>query len=137
MEAQNHQTQGANHVPSPGAYVPPHHQNNSTRNGSTTDGRFSKQQLLSIYKAQKVSGKLGKNIADLIVGGWQPGNVMTGSSSLWNQKDEPGKESGSGPEICWDVNGDISPLCLREMSDEEKEVIQPTSCECVHMMNHC
>lgn len=121
---QTHQNQGANHVPSPGAYVPPHHQNNSARNGTIADSRFSKDQLLSIYKAQKESGELGKNIVDLFIGGWQPGNVIAGSGSLWSQKDELGKDSAIGPDICWDINGDLSPLGLREMSDEEKEVTQ-------------
>ena len=120
---QNHQVHGLNHVPSPGAYVPPHHyQNNASRNGVTTDSRFSKQQLLTLYKTQKESGELGKNIAHLFIGGWQPGSAASGNVSLWAQKDDPSKENGSAADICWDFDGGISPLGFVEMDEEEREV---------------
>ncbi|KAI9830608.1 MAG: hypothetical protein M1826_004634 [Phylliscum demangeonii] len=111
----------SSHVPGPGAYVPPHHfQNSPARNGVMTDSRFSKQQLLGMYKAQKDAGELGRNTADLFMAGWQAGGVGAGGAPSWTQKEDAGRDSAPGPDLCWDFDGRISPLGLVEMSEEEK-----------------
>ena len=87
-----------------------------------TDTRYSKEQLLDLYKVQQSSdGGLRDGLASLYVGGWQPdvpNGVATGS---WGRSDNS-RDSQSGPDICWDRDGSIEPLGLLEMDDEEKEV---------------
>lgn len=107
----------------PGTYVPPHHyQNSSARNGSVAESRFSKEQLLGLYKSQKDAGDLGKNVADLFVGGWTPGGLGLGSGPTWNKREDNAKENGPNVDICWEAGGDVVPLGLTELTEQEKEV---------------
>lgn len=47
---------------------------------------------------------------------WNPRDA----SGAW-KKDDQHKEN-TGPEICWDHAGQIQPLSLKEMDDDEKDV---------------
>lgn len=108
----------------------PPHQNHLSRNGVTTDSRFPKHQLMSMYTVQKESGELDKDLTDLFLGGWQPGTGSHANATLlWTPRDEHGRDAGPGPDICWDRGGNISPLGLREMNNDEKEVLAPPHAE--------
>lgn len=108
-----------------GVYVPPHlnssYQSNLNRN-STADSRYSKDQLLDLFRAQGRSGQAATNLSDLFVDGWNPEAVNGNSNGGWGKKEEY-KDGSGGPEICWDHEGNVQPLALIEMGEEEKEVL--------------
>lgn len=123
----NQRESAPNNVSSPGSgvYVPPHlnssYQSNFYRNGAATESRYSKDQLLDLFRAQSRSGQSNTNVSDLYVEGWNPGSAHGSSTGGWGRKDDQ-KDGSSGPEICWDFEGNVHPLALVEMGDEEKEV---------------
>ncbi|KAL9114434.1 MAG: hypothetical protein Q9227_001515 [Pyrenula ochraceoflavens] len=106
-------------------YVPPH--SNSVFAGNIRNGivggenRYNKDQLLSIYKTQKHSGDLGRNLSNIFLGGWNPSDSKSYQQASWGRKDDA-KESSTGPEICWDHDGRMSPLGLLAMDDEERDL---------------
>jgi PERQ amino acid-rich with GYF domain-containing protein len=104
--------------------VPPHlssnYSSNSLRNGTVSEGRYSKDQMLGLYKEQRDGGNWGQNISEAFMGTWDPHNPSAGSNGTWGKKDE--KEGASGPEICWIHGGNIDPLGLIDMDDEERDV---------------
>lgn len=111
-----------------GAYTPPHMTSSSSyqlRNGAAHDTRYSKDQLLALYKSQRESGNLLKHVAEYFVADWDP-HVETPSAvnGAWGRR-EDAKENPSGPEVCWDHGGHAEPLGLINMTDEEKEVRSP------------
>ena len=61
------------------------------------------------------------NVNDLFVDGWSPGAVNGTNSGGWWKKDDV--KEAAGPDICWDFEGNVSPMALQEMTEEEKEVI--------------
>lgn len=114
-----------------GAYIPPHMTSNQQpsglRNGlATGENRYSKDQLLDLYKSQRETGALGKNMADYFVADWDP-HVETAVNGAWGKRDDQ-KDSATGPEVCWDHGGHVEPLALMDMSDEEKEVCVSMFC---------
>ncbi|MCJ1392598.1 hypothetical protein MMC18_005468 [Xylographa bjoerkii] len=117
-------SQTPNPPPSAGVYVPPHlnsnYQQNFPRNTSMMDSRFSKEQLLDLYRAQGDSGSLYKNPSEHLIEGWNPNTSSGASNGAWNRRDDH-KDGSNGPEICWDYEGSIQPLGLMEFSEEEKE----------------
>ncbi|EPS33717.1 hypothetical protein PDE_08679 [Penicillium oxalicum 114-2] len=106
---------------SSGAYIPPHLSSNSLssvqRNG---DARYSKEQLLEMYKAQREAGYLSKHVEDYFVADWDPHTVSTPTNGAWGKRDD--HKSSAGPEVCWDHGGQAEPLGLTDMSDGEKEL---------------
>ncbi|KJY01607.1 gyf domain-containing protein [Zymoseptoria brevis] len=106
------QTDGA--ASQPARYVPPH------RNGTIPDTRYTREQLLDIYKSQLSSeGGLRDGLPNLVVGGWAP-DITNGNSSGWGRNDHS-REAQNGPDACWDREGNVEPLGLVEMDDEERE----------------
>ncbi|KAF9890671.1 hypothetical protein FE257_005537 [Aspergillus nanangensis] len=110
-----------------GAYTPPHmtssYQSTALRNGAANETRYSKDQLLSLYKSYQESGTLSKNVADYFVGDWDP-HVETPSAAngAWGRRDDSKENNPTGPEVCWDHGGQSDPLGLVDMSDDEKEL---------------
>ncbi|KAL1305364.1 hypothetical protein AAFC00_002259 [Neodothiora populina] len=96
-------------------YVPPH------RNGSYVDTRYSKNQLLDLFRAQADGAGLDE-LNPLFMPGWEPGVTNGQSSGAWNRRDDQGKDNVPGPEVCWDKDGSVAPIGLVDMDDEEKEV---------------
>ncbi|KAF4629921.1 hypothetical protein G7Y89_g8221 [Cudoniella acicularis] len=84
-----------------------------------TETRYSKNQLLDIYRAQEESGDLNGDVSRLFVNNWNPeqSNGANGRSG-WGKSND-GRES-YGPEICWDQSGNNRPISLEEMSEQEK-----------------
>ncbi|KAL9099059.1 MAG: hypothetical protein Q9163_005388 [Psora crenata] len=103
-------------------YVPPHLNSNYHsgfgRNGATAETRYSKDQLLDLFRAQQ--DKASPNLDDLFVDGWKPPGVNGTGSRGWIKNDE--HKEVSGPEICWDHGGNVQPLSLLPMSEEERDV---------------
>jgi len=103
------------------------HQSSYNRNGASTESRYSKDQLLDLYRAQEKSGLLNTNVDGLFVDGWTPGaNGL--SNGVWGKRDD--HKDANGPEICWDHSGSGQPLALVDMIEEEKEVVNPMQRSC-------
>ena len=128
-------------TPTVGAYIPPHMTSNqqasALRNGLVTgETRYSKDQLLDLYKSQRETGALGKNMADYFVADWDPHVETPAVNGAWGRRDDQ-KDSTTGPEVCWDHGGNVEPLGLMDMSDEEKEVCVSIFCDCVLSKEMC
>ncbi|KAL4961152.1 uncharacterized protein BDV14DRAFT_204003 [Aspergillus stella-maris] len=91
------------------------------RNGASVDTRYSKEQLLELYKAQRDTGILTKNVADYFVADWNPHIETPAVNGAWGKRDDH-KDNSNGPEVCWDHGGQIEPLGLMDMTDDEKEI---------------
>lgn len=109
----------------PGVYVPPHAQ--SGRNGNSIEGRYSREQLIQLFRGQRDSEDIKDGLSSLYVGSWEP-NISNGTSSAtWGRRDDHGRDGQSGVDLCWDKDGSILPLSLTDMTEEEKEVRNPPS----------
>lgn len=91
------------------------------RNG---EARYSKEQLLDLYKAQREAGTLGKNVEDYFVADWDPHAVTAPVNGAWGKRDD--NKTSAGPEVCWDHGGQAEPLNLIDMSESEREVGCPS-----------
>lgn len=87
-----------------------------------TDPRYSKNQLLDLYRLQQsVDEGVQDDLQSLYVGGWQPNAVNVANGAGWGRNDIS-REQPPGPDVCWDDDGSFEPLSLTEMDDEEREV---------------
>ena len=113
--------QGEPPLPTPTAETPATYQPSSLMYDQPTEFRYSKNQLLDIYRAQVESGTANADISHLFESGWDPkqSNGANGRSS-WG-KNSDGRDA-QGPNIAWEPRGDIQPIGLEEMSEEEKLV---------------
>lgn len=107
---------------SAGVYVPPHAQ--PGRNGSSFEGRYSRDQLTQLFRIQQASSDLNDGLSSLYMGGWEPHATNGASSASWGRKDDHGREreAPSGVDQCWDRDGSVLPLSLTDMTDDEREV---------------
>ncbi|KAH7562869.1 hypothetical protein BM1_02389 [Bipolaris maydis] len=107
---------------SAGVYVPPHAQ--PGRNGSSFEGRYSRDQLTQLFRIQQQAGDLSDGLSDLYMGVWEPHATNGASGASWGRKDDHGggREAPSGVDQCWDKDGSILPLSLTDMTDEEREI---------------
>ncbi|KAJ9301918.1 hypothetical protein DTO271G3_784 [Paecilomyces variotii] len=123
------QSTSAATTPTVGTYVPPHLNSNSQssglRNGTPGESRYSKDQLLNLYKSQRETGNLGKNVSDYFVADWNPHQETPSANGAWGKRDDH-KDTPSGPEICWDHGGHVEPLGLVDLTDDEKELFSTT-----------
>lgn len=99
------------------------HHSSFTRNGPTAESRYSKDQLFDLFRAQADPATSSKNLSELFVGGWNPGDTSTNGNGAWSKKDDH-KDSAAGPEVCWDHEGKVVPLGMIDITEEEKEVPQ-------------
>lgn len=90
------------------------------------DTRYSREQLLELFRELKDTGELEQGIEGLFVGDWTESLTNGAGSSKWNRRDDSRNEHTSGPEVCCDRTGATEPLALFEMSEDEREVI----CQC-------
>lgn len=86
----------------------------------TIDIRFSKEQLLDIYRAQQTSESSAKDISNLYVNGWNPGHSNGANGRGWG-KSSDGRDT-HGPHICWDESGSVPLISLQEMTEPERAV---------------
>ncbi|KAI4261513.1 MAG: hypothetical protein L6R42_003290, partial [Xanthoria sp. 1 TBL-2021] len=105
-----------------GVYVPPHmnssYQTSYTR-GAPSETRYSKDQLLDLFRAQR-ENPASTQVSDLYVDGWLPSSANGITNGGWSRTDEL-KEGSAGPEMCWDHEGKVQPLALSDMTEQEKE----------------
>ena len=96
------------------------YQSSYTRNGSSAESRYSKDQLLDLFRTQERNGFPGTDVNDLFVDGWRPGAVNGTSNGGWGKRDD--LKEAAGPDICWDHEGSVNPIAIQEMNEEEREV---------------
>jgi PERQ amino acid-rich with GYF domain-containing protein len=95
-------------------------QSSTLRNGTISESRYTKEQLLGLYKNQREWDNWGKNVTDYFMADWNPRDGAP-PAAAWGKKDDQQKDS-SGPEVCWDHAGQVQPLALVEMNEDEKDV---------------
>lgn len=105
----------------PGAYIPPNMSSNTLSSTLRNEGRYTKEQLLELFKMQRDSGTLGKDVEAYFVADWDPHAVTAPVNGMWGKRDDH-KNTSAGPEVCWDHGGQVDPLGLMDMTDDEKEV---------------
>ncbi|EER41770.1 conserved hypothetical protein [Histoplasma capsulatum H143] len=123
---ENVQTTSSASTPTVAAYIPPHlssnYQSGSPRTNAN-DSRYSKDQLLSLYKSQQDQGSWRKHISDYFMADWNPSDEIPVSvNGSWNKREDLKESSTTRPEVCWDHSGQVQPLALTEMNDEEKDL---------------
>ncbi|KAH8705162.1 hypothetical protein BGW36DRAFT_366987 [Talaromyces proteolyticus] len=96
-----------------------------SRNGSASDSRYSKEQLLNIFKNQRDSGTLGKNMGDHFLATWNPLEETSTTNGAWMKREDQ-KDAPSGPEVCWDHLGLHGPLGLTDLTEDERELFTTT-----------
>lgn len=83
------------------------------RNGVTGEGgRYSREDMLSVYASQKELGLLGANLSRIFAGPW---DIDSFDPVSFSTKDP-------GPEVCWNNEPSSEPLGLRDMDDNERQV---------------
>ena len=76
-----------------------------------------------MFRSLKEAGDLNRNLQGILMGGWEPKTANGLNRPGWTSRDDHRKDAlTNGPEVCWDSNGDVTPLGLFEMTDEEREV---------------
>jgi len=111
----------------PARYVPPY------RNGSLQESRYSKGQLLELYKTQYDSDNLHNgNLSSLYVAGWEPTMANGGSAGGWSRRDDSLRDNMPALDVCWDQSGSKLPLSLADLTDDEKEVRWSIHCADQH-----
>lgn len=102
---------------SPGVYIPPH---SASRNGIASEHRYSKDQLLHLYKSQYESENNADVPSSLYIGGWEPSITNGNSSASWGRRDD--LKDTHGGDLCWDRGAQAMPLGLNGFTEEEKDV---------------
>lgn len=102
-------------LPTPTAEAPGHNYYNDS-----SEYRISKEQLLDIYKAQEDSGARNGDVSHLFESGWNPGQSNGGSRASWGKSSD--NRDNHAADICWDTSGNIQPIGLEDMTEQEKTV---------------
>jgi hypothetical protein len=92
--------------------------------------------MIDIYKAQRDSGALSRNLEQLFSGDWNPLEQSDEATLNWDKRDKGKDQTTTGPEICWIHQVDDDPLSLLEMTDEEKEVRLEPYCPALVTISH-
>ena len=108
-------------TPVGGAYIPPHMSSNTSSIARNGDSRYSKDELLELYKSQRDVGSLNRNVEEYFVADWDPHTVSAPANGAWGKRDDH-KNGSAGPEVCWDHAGQVEPLGLTGMTEDEREV---------------
>ncbi|KAI9715818.1 MAG: hypothetical protein M1828_000559 [Chrysothrix sp. TS-e1954] len=88
-----------------GAYVPPHI--SASRSGPAIDTRYSRGELLDIYRELKDGGELDDDLGDLYVGEGAHDGLADG---------------GPGSEMCLNGEGPLEPVAMYDMTEDEVEL---------------
>ncbi|KAJ5353703.1 hypothetical protein N7541_006267 [Penicillium brevicompactum] len=108
-------------TPVGGAYIPPHMSSNTSSIARNGDSRYSKDELLELYKSQRDVGSLNRNVEEYFVADWDPHTVSAPANGAWGKRDDH-KNGSAGPEVCWDHAGQVEPLGLTGMTEDEREM---------------
>jgi PERQ amino acid-rich with GYF domain-containing protein len=85
--------------------------------------RYSRDQLLDLFRAQREARDLDGDLNELYVGEGENGVTNGEGGAKWARREDT-KDNGVGVDICWNRLGGIEPLGLIDMTDEEREVCQ-------------
>lgn len=120
-QRESSQTNSSSTNQNSGVYVPPHMNSTYQSRGGPSETRYSRDQLLDFYRARSTAGPSSTNISDLCMDGWNP-TLMNGmTNGGWSRKDEL-KDGPPAPEICWNHDGNVRPLGLIDLTEEEQAV---------------
>ncbi|KAL9016647.1 MAG: hypothetical protein Q9185_006020 [Variospora sp. 1 TL-2023] len=101
-----------------GVYVPPHMNANYHTRGGMSETRYSRDQLLDLFRAQSKAASVA-DVGEFCMDGWNPTSANGMTNGNWSRKDDSA-DGPPGPEICWSHDGNVPPLGLTEMTDEEQ-----------------
>lgn len=108
-------------LPTPSTEAPGHQQQASSASYETSaDTRYSKDQLLEIYRAQQESDTHDADVSRLFTESWNPGQTNGTNGRGWGKSNDA--RDSHGPDVCWDATGSVQPIALEPMSDLEKSV---------------
>jgi PERQ amino acid-rich with GYF domain-containing protein len=112
----NNTAQNRTSVEGAGVYIPPH------RNGATSEGsRYSKEQLLELYRREVDAGSLRNGTSNLFMNGWEPNATNGTTSASWGRRDDQ-RDGAVGADVCWNTEGNALPISLTDMTADEREV---------------
>lgn len=89
--------------------------------GGAPETRYSRDQLLDLFRVQSKADHSNPNVSDLYMEGWNPTSTNGMTNGGWSRKDES-KDGQPGPEICWNHDGNVPPLGFIDMTEEEQAV---------------
>ena len=69
-------------------------------------------------RQQTTNGGLSDDLDSLFVGGWQPDGANGTSAASWGRNDHS-RDPPPGPDVCWDRDGNVVPLGLVDLDDED------------------
>ncbi|KAL8760810.1 MAG: hypothetical protein Q9184_003014 [Pyrenodesmia sp. 2 TL-2023] len=120
-QRESSQTNSSNTVQNSGVYVPPHMNSTYQSRGGPSETRYSRDQLLDLYRARSTAGPSSTNVSDLCMDGWNP-MLMNGMTNGGCSRKDELKDGPPAPEICWNHDGNVQPLGLIDMTEEEQAV---------------
>ncbi|KAI0875904.1 hypothetical protein GGS24DRAFT_264536 [Hypoxylon argillaceum] len=83
--------------------------------------RYSREEMLSILGNMQSNPRMQQpDVSSLFAPGWNPGHANGVSSRGWGKPES--HVLPQEPDICWDETGSTKPICLEEMTDDEKEL---------------
>lgn len=125
-QAQNHQN-AVTPIKSQGTQMPPTHTSQTWRAQSVPEGRFSKEELLHIFRTQRAAGELDKGVDGLLFEDFAAANHCDDALPGWARKADDHK-SAPAVTVCWHPSASSLPLNLEPVSPEESEVcVKPRS----------
>lgn len=86
-----------------------------------SEGRFSKNKLLDIYRMQQDIDQSNNDVSRLFMSNWDPAQSNGTSGRGWGKSNDT-RDQNYGPEVCWDQSGQVQPIGLEEMSELERIV---------------
>ncbi|RFU29861.1 hypothetical protein B7463_g6465, partial [Scytalidium lignicola] len=108
LPAQNSDIQGSSQQPT------------NTMYEQSTETRYSKDQLLDIFRSNQGSETANGDVSRLFTSTWDPGHSNGANGRGWGKTND--SRETHGPEVCWDQNGTVQPIGLEEMSALEKSI---------------
>lgn len=84
---------------------------------STSAQRYTREDMLEVFRSMQ--GSRLPDISNLLVAGWNPGQVNGASTRSWGKTGDS-NHVAPDPGVCWDAEGKIAPIGLVEMTEEEK-----------------
>lgn len=90
------------------------------------DTRYSKDQLLELFREQRDAGDLDNDVSHLYVGDAETGYVNGQSQGRWSRREDTTQDAAAGSEICFERNIISEPLGLTDMTEEDVAVCLPS-----------
>lgn len=110
--------QTATATDSPDSHLPSTNRN-SAGYDSLGSSRFSKDELLGIYKHASESATT--DVSHLLEPGWNPNQTNGSSSRGWGKTDSQ-HHIPQDPTVCWDASGGTKLISFETMTPEEREL---------------